>query len=318
MSAKIDITVIVITYNRAAMLARALESLVRQETEGVFTFEILVVDDGSTDQTAALVQKLARSISQPRLGYVYQDNAGIASARNLGVVQAHGRWLAFFDDDQLASPRWLVELYRQAQEHGLQCVGGPVILKLPKLSAFAPGPKTRGILGEKLMGGPGRRSLKNVLGSGNLLVHRFLVNKVGGFDPVLQKSSDTDFFWKIDKTGATMGVAPHAIIYHVIPESRLQLSYLKRICFRTGLASADIQLKYEGPCKVALSSLLRVGIAYVRDIPLIMFYTFKHNRPLRLDYRTSLWFTYGFLQSYLSWCIQKLVRLFTVRKFGRN
>lgn len=318
MDKTIEVTVIVITYNRAARLAGALDSLLHQETDGDLDFEILVVDDGSTDQTAALVQDLARTISRPSLRYVRQDNAGIASARNLGVAKARGSWLAFFDDDQVASPRWLVELYRTAQEQGLQCVGGPVTLKLPESASFAPGPKTRGILGEKLMSGLGRRSPKNVFGSGNILVHRSLVQKVGGFDPAMPKGSDTDFFWKIDKIGASMGVAPLALIYHVIPESRLQMSYLRRLCFKTGVSSADIQLKHEGSGRVALAALTRVGVAYLRDLPLIAYYTLKGNRPLRLDYRTSLWFTSGFFQSCFSWCGQKLLRLLTFGKFGRN
>lgn len=304
MDKTIDLTVIVITYNRADMLARALESLLRQETDGNLAFEILVVDDGSTDRTAALVKQLARTTTQPELRYVRQDNGGIASARNLGAAKARGAWLAFFDDDQLAAPRWLIELYATAKDQKLYCVGGPVLLQLPPSPPIVLGPKTRGILGEKVVGNLRRKSPKNALGTGNLLVHRSLLEQVGGFDPALRKGSDTDFFWKIDRAGASLGIAPKALIYHIIPESRLQPAFLKGVCQRMGAASAHIQMKYEGPLKVALASLFRFGIAYVRDIPLIIYYTLTNNRPLRLDYRTSLWYTMSFLQYFFSWCAQ--------------
>jgi glycosyltransferase involved in cell wall biosynthesis len=82
-------SVIIPTYNRAGFLLRALASVQRQK---FYDYEIIVVDDGSHDATADKVKGYA-------VRYLYQDNRGVSSARNLGVAEARGRWLAFLDAD---------------------------------------------------------------------------------------------------------------------------------------------------------------------------------------------------------------------------
>jgi glycosyltransferase involved in cell wall biosynthesis len=88
-----DISIIIPTYNRASLLMRALESVVSQ---GGYT-EIIVVDDGGSDDTEERVKKF--NISD-RINYVRQEkNKGVNAARNLGVSLARGTWVAFLDDD---------------------------------------------------------------------------------------------------------------------------------------------------------------------------------------------------------------------------
>jgi glycosyltransferase involved in cell wall biosynthesis len=93
-------SVIIPTYNRAGLLPRALESVLAQTyTE----FEVVVVDDGSTDGTKLVVESLADS----RIRYVYQENGGRSSACNAGVAQCRGRFVTFLDSDDEALPTWL-------------------------------------------------------------------------------------------------------------------------------------------------------------------------------------------------------------------
>src|SRR5688572_12728930 len=105
---RIDVTVVVCTFNRADMLRNALISLLKLETEAQFRFEVLVVDNNSTDHTAEVVAQLAQDASAP-LRYVREVRQGHASARNRGIQEARGDWIASFDDDQLADARWLIE-----------------------------------------------------------------------------------------------------------------------------------------------------------------------------------------------------------------
>ena len=88
-SVKADVSIVVCTYNRADMLGRALESLVRQETHGEFRFEIVVVDDGSTDGTQVTVQNIAKDCQVP-IRCLRKEGRGIAAARNTGVKAASG------------------------------------------------------------------------------------------------------------------------------------------------------------------------------------------------------------------------------------
>lgn len=95
-------TIVVPTYNRADLIAKTLESLLRQTYPH---FEIIVVDDGSTDNTAAVVSKN----TDPRVQYVKKNNAERAAARNFGAARAKGHFVNFFDSDDIALPNHLQE-----------------------------------------------------------------------------------------------------------------------------------------------------------------------------------------------------------------
>jgi len=109
-------SVIIPTYNRLHYLMEALES-VRQQA---FTdYEVIVVDDGSTDgtQTALLEMLKSGNAEKLKLKYVRQENAGPGAARNLGARNAQGEYLAFLDSDDVWLP-WTLEVYRQAIDFG--------------------------------------------------------------------------------------------------------------------------------------------------------------------------------------------------------
>src|SRR4051812_26727252 len=88
------------THNRRRMFRRTLRSALAQENVDL---EVIVVDDGSTDGTAADI----RTIKDPRLQVVERENRGTAGARNAGIAVAQGEWVAFLDDDDLWAPHKL-------------------------------------------------------------------------------------------------------------------------------------------------------------------------------------------------------------------
>src|SRR5688572_12404265 len=124
-----DISIVVCTHNRAAMLREALASLYHLETGGRFTYEIVVIDNASTDATPQAIAAAAGESPAPLRG-IHESQKGIVAARNRGIQEARGRWIAFFDDDQLADGRWLAELYRGAGQFDCRVVGGAVHLSL--------------------------------------------------------------------------------------------------------------------------------------------------------------------------------------------
>src|SRR5438876_4465669 len=86
-----EITAIIPTYNRARLLARAIESILNQTLPPA---QVIVVDDGSTDETREVCSRYAG-----RIDYLYQRNSGASAARNLGIAHARYRWIAFLDSD---------------------------------------------------------------------------------------------------------------------------------------------------------------------------------------------------------------------------
>lgn len=102
-------SVVIPTYNRGECLLRAIRSVLAQDFED---FELIVVDDGSEDDTAARV----RALPDPRLRLLQQNNRGVSAARNAGAAACRGTWLTFLDSDDEVTPRWLSRLASVAVE----------------------------------------------------------------------------------------------------------------------------------------------------------------------------------------------------------
>src|SRR6266487_7186737 len=99
------ISVVIPTFNRAAMLSATLESLANQRLPKN-RYEVVVVDDGSEDATPEVCRDFA---SRMQLNYLHIDNSGISAAKNTGILASHGRILLFFDDDDIADSHLLEE-----------------------------------------------------------------------------------------------------------------------------------------------------------------------------------------------------------------
>ena len=116
------ISVILNTYNRAALLPRAVESVLAQTHDD---FELVVVDDGSSDHTPRVIA----GYGDPRVRYVRQQNAGLSAARNFGVASSSGRHVAFLDDDDEVMPGWLEALSGKLSSPGcgVACCGAEAV-----------------------------------------------------------------------------------------------------------------------------------------------------------------------------------------------
>ena len=93
-------SVVICTYNRANQVGRAIDSVLAQTFAD---YELLVVNDGSGDDTAAVLD----AYDHPRMRVIHRENGGLSAARNSGISAARGRFVAFLDDDDTVSPRWL-------------------------------------------------------------------------------------------------------------------------------------------------------------------------------------------------------------------
>jgi len=108
MSESPAISVVIATFNRAEFLPATIDSVLSQSFRD---FELIVVDDGSTDKTRAVLERYGS-----RLNYFYQPNGGASAARNLGVSHAQAAWIAFQDSDDLSLPNHLASLYGFARK----------------------------------------------------------------------------------------------------------------------------------------------------------------------------------------------------------
>src|ERR1700677_4161324 len=104
-----DISVIVCAYNRCESLAKTLDSIAQSILPGATTWEVLVVDNNSTDQTAEVIQDFCRKYP-PHFRYLFEPAQGKSYALNAGILESRGDILAFADDDITVESTWLQRL----------------------------------------------------------------------------------------------------------------------------------------------------------------------------------------------------------------
>src|SRR5690349_2419425 len=121
-----DISVVITTYNRANMLPATLEGLFAQE-EGAVRYEIVIVDNNSTDNTREVVESF-RARGNSVLRYVFEPRQGVSQGRNAGVAAAQADIIAFTDDDVAPAPGWIAQIKRSFAEHkDVDFIGGKIL-----------------------------------------------------------------------------------------------------------------------------------------------------------------------------------------------
>jgi glycosyltransferase involved in cell wall biosynthesis len=176
------ISVIVCTYNRCQKLEQALESIAASEVPDSVEWELLVVDNNSTDQTREVVDKFSRRCPR-RFRYLLEPQQGLSSARNAGVRGSEGEIIAFTDDDVVVEPTWLWNLTAALQNGEWGGAGGRIVPVWNRLLPHWLRP--RGLL---LSGpfvaldlGPEAVPLHQAPVGANMAFRRDVIHKFGGF-----------------------------------------------------------------------------------------------------------------------------------------
>ncbi len=221
------VSVVVCNFNGESFLGDCLRSLQRLHYPD---FEIIVVDDGSTDGS----RKLLETFEGIRL--LYQENLGLAAARNRGIAAAEGEIVAFTDADCIADQDWLYFLARAFQSGDLAGVGGPNIAPPPTTAveaslAAAPGAPTHVLLTERLA---------EHLPGCNMAFRRSALETVGGFLPEFRVAGDdVDLCWRLLDRGDRLGFAPGALVWH--HRRSTVLAYLRQ---QAGYGKAEALLRF--------------------------------------------------------------------------
>jgi glycosyltransferase involved in cell wall biosynthesis len=291
------ISIIVPTYNRSEMLGGAIESLLRQETDGKFSYEILIIDDASTDGTGNVVREIMKRFPG-RVRSVMGEGKGVTRAMNIGIAESRGQWLAFFDDDQLADPDWLKELYAFAMDIGAQCVGGCRELAMPGDKRSRLGPVCRALIGEGIPKGIVTKCHAKLLPvGGHMLIKRTVFDSIGICDEkFLTGGWDRDLGLRAFDAGFVMGLTPRAVVRHLIPPHRITPDHLKWYSLQFGCSFAQIDWKRWGRLKTVLACLARIGQALLVNLPLLFIAFLTGNTPEILDRKALLWRAVGYIR----------------------
>ena len=302
------VSVVICTYNRADNLRQALATVNNQMTEG-FAYEIVVVDDESTDHTPQVVAETGTGTAEAVRYVLQKERLGLASTRNRGVHEARGDWVVFFDDDQLAAPDWLKNLLDVARSHEALCVGGSRRLDLPETVLAVLGPVCRSMLGENIyQEPPAVLAGKELPTTGNLMISRRVFEKVGDFDLRFSGSEDTEFLQRVRRAGFDIWTAPRAMCAHMIPEYRTKPAYFRWASLRWGLGFAKIDCKQHGTWWMLGLCAARVLQAAGIHLPHCVLARLRGNSAAAMDRRTLLWRAEGYVRATLWLTFPRLFR----------
>ena len=196
------VSVIVCSYNGGPTLASCLDSLGKLNYP---EYEVILVDDGSTDDTSYIAAQF------PWVRYIPQSNQGLSHARNTGAAAAKGEVFAYTDSDCMVDPDWLYYLIGTLVSGDYAGVGGPNVTPPAKnwIQACVAGAP----------GGPSHVLLTDVVAEHipgcNMAFYRWAFEGVGGFDTEYRKAGDdVDFCWRIQQAGWVVAFSPTAIVWH--------------------------------------------------------------------------------------------------------
>jgi len=193
-------SVAVCSYNGARTIRETLEGLVRLAYPN---FEVIVINDGSTDSTAAIV-------SEYNFRVVTTENRGLSSARNVALRVAEGNIIAYLDDDAIPDPHWLHYLAETFRKADYVAVGGPNIA-----------PPHGNTIADCVNNAPGNPvhvlftdEIAEHLPGCNLAIRRSALETVGGFDPTFRVAGDdVDVCWRLQREWK-LGFSPGAMVLH--------------------------------------------------------------------------------------------------------
>ncbi|GAC1424008.1 MAG: glycosyltransferase family 2 protein [Flavisolibacter sp.] len=238
MNQKIEISVIICSYNRALYITAALESLDAQ-TLGKEKFEVLVVDNNSTDDTGAVILSFKEEHPALQLKYSTETIQGASFARNSGANKACGYLLCFMDDDAIAHPFFLEKIIDFFTAHpNASALGGKIIPK------YIPSkPEWMSYFVSSMVGNFHYSKEMTIFKKGtyplesNMTVKRDDFETIGGFNTNLPGVKGTfrvggegkDFFFRLQNLGKIIYYDPSIMVYHVVEVNKLTPEYLYRI-----------------------------------------------------------------------------------------
>ena len=228
------IAVCICTYKRPDCLKRLLEGLASQDTDGLFTFSITVVDNDQLRSAEPLVLDFGTTSHIP-IRYCVEPQQNIALARNRAIENAKGDFVAFIDDDEFPTKRWLVTLFSALHKYRVDGVLGPV---KPHFDVKPP----RWVVKGKFYDRPSYPTGLVIDGkkgrTGNcLLKSELFAGSAQPFKPEFRTGEDQDFFRRMIEGGHVFIWCHEAMAYEVVPPIRWKRGFMLRRALLRGATS---------------------------------------------------------------------------------
>jgi glycosyltransferase involved in cell wall biosynthesis len=249
------VSIVIATRNRSALLAQTLDALARQ-CWPAGQLEIVVADNGSTDDTRVVVERTVRRRIGASVRYLFVEQPGKSYAVNRALQVARGDLIAFTDDDVQPDPEWIAAIVRAVEETGADFVAGRI---RPIWEIEAPrwmSPPLYGVLAI-----PDNGTIRLPIAAGaptnvmpigaNMAVRASVIARVGGLrtdlgklEGSLRTGEDHEFFLRLLNAGCRGVYEPAALVGHLVPAERLQRGYFRRWLYQNGRDVALLERAY--------------------------------------------------------------------------
>ena len=241
----IRLSLIIPTFNRSELLLQTLQS-VAEQSASAGEWECVVVNNNSTDDTAECFEKFCETCPNLNIRMVFEANQGLSYARNRGIRESVGEYMAFIDDDEHIAKDFIssyISLFDTMPE--AVAAGGPIVAEYPAgaprwMSRFTERPIANTLyLGDKVREFP----VGKIPGGGNMALRRSAVKRYGVFDISLGRKGgnlvggeESDLFERLQIAGARYFYVPGAVMYHIIIPEKLTDDYFERLSYNVGVS----------------------------------------------------------------------------------
>jgi len=243
-------------------LPEALESI-RAQTISPQKFELIIIDNNSTDDTAQISRNFIASNPQLNARYYFEENKGLSFARNRGIKESQSTIINYVDDDAILSAEYLEEMCHFFKSHPTAVgAGGKVIPKYEEgkepewMSKYL-----NGFIGKIDFGSRVKlfsKEMKYPVGC-NMAYTKDILEKAGGFNNALQfRSDDKYIFYQVKKYADQVYFVPGAWLYHYIDAHRLEIKNFKNLFLKTGNEEKKRVFIEEGK-----SGIIKKGIEFI-------------------------------------------------------
>jgi len=233
-------SVIICTYNRSVSLKRTLESLWKMSGLESIDWELIIVDNNSSDNTHDVVNNFIQSSKFP-CKYIYENKQGLSYARNKGIAEATGEILSFTDDDVIVEKYWLQNIRNEFKNKEVACIGGKI---LPIWENPQPAWLRGDLLQFLALQDLGEEKIEldsPVIWGANLSIRSSMFKKYGLFDPTLGNiegklygGEETKFVRMLLENGENVLYCPDILVHHCIPGFRMKKSYFRKWVYDKG------------------------------------------------------------------------------------
>ena len=296
--------VLIPTRNRSRLLAGAIDSLLAAPVPAGLLVRIVVINNGSTDSTAAFLEWTTARF-RGRVSVIHERRRGKSRALNAGIAASSADLIGMIDDDEEIDPRWYEEIYRAFQDPRLDFIGGPYVPLWPSTPPPWLPREYLAVIGSAESGSEAREfapDFPGILKGGNAVIRRDVLSSVGLYAEHLGPSGlarllsceDEEMYLRLLKAGARGRYLPSLVVHHHVAPSRMTPEYFRRWCFWRGVSRGLMDRSHPMP------------VAYLAGVPRFLYRraaqgfvklaarALGSNRPSNLADELSVWDLAGY------------------------